>query len=145
MMPESPSQSTARIKKALVDAGFEVFRTRGSEIVLAERPRENQIMDSGVRLRVAEPLEARVVFRAQQTDYASDDAARLFDRVRQHAVQVLPAGFIEVEAVVVTVSDPGDAERTLDSFYEVTYAKPVGALADAIGELRAALALEKRA
>jgi hypothetical protein len=52
-MSESPSEphpsTAAHLKRALVEAGFEVFRTRGDEIVLAERPRENLIMDSGVQ------------------------------------------------------------------------------------------------
>ena len=43
------------------------------------------------------------------------------------------------------VSDPGDAERTLDTFFEITYAKPAAALEDAVSELKFALSLEKRA
>jgi hypothetical protein len=43
------------------------------------------------------------------------------------------------------VTDPGDAERTLDTFYEITYAKAAAALSDALAELKFAMALEKRA
>ena len=39
------------LKKALVSSGFEVFRTMPDHVVLAERPRENLILDSGVRVR----------------------------------------------------------------------------------------------
>ena len=63
-------RNAPQIKRVLIDAGFEVFRTRGEEIVLAERPRENLIMDSGVRLRLGEPLEVRVVFRAQRARFS---------------------------------------------------------------------------
>jgi hypothetical protein len=43
------------------------------------------------------------------------------------------------------VADPGDPERTLDTFYEVTFTKAAATLADAVVEVRFALSLEKRA
>jgi hypothetical protein len=147
-MPESPPYNASRIKKALVEAGFEVFRTRGEEIVLAERPRENLIMDSGVRLRVPqerETLEVRIVLRAQKADFPNEDEPHLFDRVRQLAAPALSDGFTEIATAVTRISDPGDAERTLDTFYEITYSKPAPRLDDALVELKFALGLEKRA
>lgn len=51
-MPASELTSVAGIRKELAAAGLEVFRSKGDEIALAERPRENLIMDSGVVLRV---------------------------------------------------------------------------------------------
>ncbi len=137
--------NSSHIKRALVDAGFEIFRTRGDEIVLAERPRENLIMDSGVRLRVAEPLEVGVVLRVQKADFPSENDSNLFERVRKLARATLADGFAEVTSSVTPVTDPGDADRTLDTFYEITYAKTAAALADAIGEIRFAIGIEKRA
>lgn len=144
-MAEPLSNNASRIKKALVDAGFEVFRSRGEEIVLAERPRENLIMDSGVRLRVAEPLEVRIVLRAQKADFPNEDDQHLFERVRQLAAPALTDGFSEISTAATKVNDPGDAERTLDTFYEITYGKPAPALDSAIEVLRFAMTLEKRA
>ena len=145
-LPETPSANSAsRIKKALLDAGFEVFRTRGEEIVLAERPRENLIMDSGVRLRVGDALEVRVVLRAQKADFPNEDEGHLFDRVRKLGEQIVSGGFAEISTAVTKVTDPGDAERTLDTFYEITYAKQAPKLDDALVELKFALGLEKRA
>ena len=144
-MPEPPTNHAARIKKALVDAGFEVFRTRGEEIVLAERPRENLIMDSGVRLRLGEPYEVRIVLRAQKADFPNEDDSHLFERVRKLAAAAVSDGFAEVSTAVSKVTDPGDAERTLDTFYEITYAKQAPKLDDALVELKFALGLEKRA
>jgi hypothetical protein len=144
-MLESPPHSAASLKKALVEAGFEVFRTRGEEIVLAERPRENLIMDSGVRLRVGQPLEVRVVLRVQKADFPNEDEGRLFARVRELAAPALSDGFAEVSTSVTPVADPGDAGRTLDTFYEITYSKTAGALTEAVEELKFAMGLEKRA
>jgi hypothetical protein len=143
-MAELPPQSAVPIKKALIDAGFEVFRTRGEEIVLAERPRENLIMDSGVRLRVGDALEVRIVLRAQKADYPNEDESALFERVRKLAAPALSDGFAEVATAVTPVLDPSDRHRTLDTFYEITYAKMAPALDDALVELKFALCLEKR-
>lgn len=148
-MSESPASNApynaAEVKRALIDAGFEVFRTRGDEIVLAERPRENLIMDSGVRLKIGEPFEIRIIFRAQKADFPNEDELDLFARVRKLADSLLHPGFAELRAVVTRVADPGEPERTLDTFYEVTYAKTTVALADVIFELKAAMSFEKRA
>jgi hypothetical protein len=147
-MSESPvpngARTAATVKRALVDAGFEVFRTRGDEIALAERPRENLIMDSGVRLRVGDPFEVRIVLRAQKADFPNEEEAQLFDRVRRFASASLPAGFGEISATVTRMTDPGDTDRVLDTFYEITFAKSASALPEALIELKAALAIEKR-
>jgi hypothetical protein len=65
--------------------------------------------------------------------------------VRKLAEPALSDGFAEVSVSVTRVMDPGDTERTLDTFYEVTYSKRVPALSDALVLLRFALGLEKRA
>jgi hypothetical protein len=119
--------------------------SRGDEIALAERPRENLIMDSGVRLRVGEPLEVRIVLRAQKADFPNEDDPHLFDRVRKLAASAISGGFAEVSTAVTRVEDPGDSARTLDTFYEITYAKHSAQLDDALVELKFALGLEKRA
>ena len=159
-MTEFPANSSASIKKVLVDAGFEVFRSRGEEIILAERPRENLIMDSGVRLRVGQAgqsgrsgqgsqalhaLEVRVVLRAQKADFPNEDESRLFERVRRLAAPALSAGFTEAGTAVTPIMDPSNPGRTLDTFYEITYLKRARALEEALAELKFALSLEKKA
>jgi hypothetical protein len=139
------ARSAAQIKRALIDAGLEVFRTRGDEITLAERPRENLIMDSGVSLRIGEPFEVRVVLRAQKADFPNEDEAQLFDRVRRLADASLAPGFREAMSYANRVTDPGDGERLLDTFYEITFVKSAPTLAEAVVELKAAVTVEKRA
>src|SRR6478609_2379518 len=94
-----PLTSTPQqLKKALVASGFEVFRTLPEEVVLAERVRENLILDSGVRVG---PLgdggvRVRLVLRAQRTDFPSDEEAALFERVRKLAEPALANGSAEI-------------------------------------------------
>ncbi len=132
-----------QLKKALVAAGFEVFRTLGDDVVLADRVRENLIMDSGVRLRSGAPLQVKVVLRAQRADFPSEGEAELFDRVRAHGKQVMAEGFTELSATATNVTDPADEGRTLDTFYEVTFAKDVADFDGAMPELKLAMAFDK--
>ncbi|MGA2447682.1 MAG: hypothetical protein ABTD50_03285 [Polyangiaceae bacterium] len=131
------------IRRELVAAGLEVFRSRGDEIALAERPRENLIMDSGVVLRVGEPLEVRVAFYVQKVDFPNDDQERLFEHARRKAAPARSEGFVEVTTSVTSVPDPGNHLRTLDTFYSVVYAKESAAVGDAIRLLKRALSFDK--
>src|SRR4051794_25930173 len=84
----SPLTSTPQqLKKALVASGFEVFRTLPEEVVLAERVRENLILDSGVRVAPLQDgkFQVRLVLRAQKADFPNEDEPSLFARVRKLA------------------------------------------------------------
>jgi hypothetical protein len=132
-----------QLKKALSDAGFLVFRTQGEDVVIAERVRENLIMDSGVRLRASQPLQVRIVLKVQRGHFPGEDEARLFERVRRLAGPALSGGFAEVGNSVVPVVDPADAQRTLDTFYEIVVAKDAEGLDTALDGVRFALTLER--
>ncbi|MBX3189451.1 MAG: hypothetical protein KF819_20675 [Labilithrix sp.] len=137
-----------QLKKALVANGFEVFRTLSEEVVLAERVRENLILDSGVRVgSVANEnggaVRVRVVLRAQRADFPSDDEPTLFERVRKLAEPALADGFAEDATNVNAVKDPADPDRTLDTFYEVFLSREVATVDDALPILKFALSLEK--
>lgn len=139
--PLTPQQ----LKKSLVASGFEVFRTLAEEVVLAERVRENLILDSGVRLG---PLgdgsvRVRLVLRAQRADFPTDEESALFERVRRLAEPAIASGFTELSTAVTAVSDPADPERTLDTFYEVSLGREIASFDDAVPVLRFALGLEK--
>lgn len=144
----APAQTPQQLKKALVASGFEVFRTLPEEVVLAERVRENLILDSGVRVGPVPndangKLRVRVVLRAQKADFPSEDEPALFDRVRKLAEPALADGFAETSTNVNAVKDPADPERTLDTFYEVFLSREVGSVEEAVPVLKFAMGLEK--
>ena len=131
------------LKKALVTAGFEVFRTTPEEVIVAERVRENLILDSGVRLRGGAPLKVRVVLRAQRVDFPSEEEAAIFERVRRLAEPAVAAGFAEVSEQVHRIMDPVDAQRTLDTFYEIVFSRDAEGLDSALEGIKFAMSLEK--
>lgn len=142
----SPLTSTPQqLKKALVASGFEVFRTLPEEVVLAERVRENLILDSGVRLAPLADgtVQVRLVLRAQKGDFPNDDEPELFARVRRLAEPAVQQGFAETSTNVTAVKDPADASRTLDTFYEVNLSHDAATVEEAVAILKFALTLEK--
>jgi hypothetical protein len=64
-MPSTPQT----LKKTLVAEGFEVYRTSPSLIILADRVRDNLLMDSGVAVVHGEPLVVRITLRARPQNF----------------------------------------------------------------------------
>jgi hypothetical protein len=137
--------SPLELKKALVASGLEVYRTMGDEVILADRVRDNLIMDSGVRIRAGERMQVRVVFGVRRGEFPNEDDARLFDRVRALASPAIDLGFIELSSAIAPVHDPADSARTLDTFFEVVFGKEAPALEAALADARTALTLAKNA
>jgi hypothetical protein len=140
-----PPVSSNALKISLIREGFEVYRTQGSRIVLAERVRDNLIMDSGVAAVASEPLAARFNVRAQESDFPGDSEEQLYGHAREQGRLALARGYVEVEQILVPVHDPGDRSRTLDTWYEVAFEKPVESERALFEELRYALQLDKTA
>jgi hypothetical protein len=139
--------SAAEVKKALREAGLEIYRTRGDVVHLAERVRENLLMDAQIFVRAGDPSTTSVGFvvRAQRNDFPNDGEEHLFARARLLGASAIEHGYHEVEAVVRRILDPGDGERTLDTWCEVQFEKPVANLDAAVVEARFALSIEKAA
>jgi hypothetical protein len=135
--------TSSDIKRALRKAGLEIYRTRGNVVHVAERVRENLIMDAGVRI----DQTYRVTFyvRAEKRDFPGEDDAALFDRARQLAAPALERGFEEQRTFVTELEDPSDPERKLDHWYQVQLEKVAGSIELAIEEIRFACALQKQA
>ena len=137
--------SIGDLKKALIAEGFEVYRTLDDRIVLAERVRDNLIMDSGVAAVTGDGLAVQLVVRAQANDFPGESPDQLFQRASSISLAKDFDGYRELEQNVVPVNDPGDPTRTLDTWYEVTYRKAVGGIDELFRELRHALTLHKTA
>jgi hypothetical protein len=137
--------SLAEIRKALVAAGFELYRTRGDEVQVADRVRDNLIMDSGVSVRLKDGLFVKVLVRAQRSDFPSDGAVTLFERARALGAVALSRGYVEAATLTSPMHDPADPSRTLDTWYEVAFEKPVATVEEAMLEVGFALKVEKTA
>lgn len=140
-MPSTPQA----LKKSLVADGFEVYRTSPSLIILADRVRDNLLMDSGVAVVHGEPLMVRVTFRARAAEFPGEAEQVLFDRARALAAPMTGRGYAEVGSSAVPVMDPGDPSRTIDTWYEVLYERRLGDESELNPELRFALSLTKTA
>lgn len=137
--------SRNELKRELVAQGFEVYRTLPDRIVLADRVRDNLIMDSGVAAVIGELLAVRFVVRAQSSDFPGETPDELFGRTRTLAMPGRAVGYREIEQSVVPVRDPGDKERILDTWCELTLERKVSSVAELMDELRRALSLDKTA
>ena len=140
----SDTLTSAQIKQALRQAGFEPFRTQGDVVHIAERVRENLILDSGVRVR-ADGLVVSFHAKAQRSEFPGESGEALYARARAGAVAALARGYVEGESLAIDVEDPGNAAVVIDTWYEVTYSKPVRSLDAVFDEVRFALALERTA
>jgi hypothetical protein len=140
-MPSPPSA----LKKSLVQEGFEIYRTSPNLILLADRVRDNLLMDAGVAAVEGAQLAVRVVLRAQAADFPGESPEALFGRARALSDEICTKGYAELRAETVPVHDPSDRSRTLDTWYEVTYELPVADQAALFAELRFALSLRKTA
>ena len=141
MLPSTPSE----LKKLLLAEGFEVYRTLSDQIVLADRVRDNLIMDSGVAARIGDVPRVRFTVRAQGSDFPADSTEQILNRAREMAADAVARGYREGEAKCVEVRDPGDSSQTLDVWHEVAFEKTLSNDAELISELRYAVSIEKTA
>jgi hypothetical protein len=111
----NPPVTALELKKQLIARGFEVYRTIGNQVLLAERVRDNLIMDANVAAVAGETFAARASYRAQQADFHGVAELELFALAHQVATATLSRGYREVDRTVVPIVDPSDRTRTLDT------------------------------
>lgn len=142
-MQNPRDSSLDAIRQALVDAGIEIYRAQNEEIRVAERVRLH-LMDSGVRVLVAGGARVLVTVRSQRSDFPTASNHELFSKVRAAMRTPIDArGFAELCEDVREVTDPVDASRVLDVWYELTFEKAVSELDALVDEVRWALGLPK--
>jgi len=130
------------LKRALITAGLEVFRTRGEEVHLAER-QNVQLMEAGVRVRGGASPGVTVVARAQRNDAPTVAPDGLFDLVRARCAALREAGYGEQDAAVREIRSVSDPTQLTDVWYEVTWSRAVASLDEAVVEARRVMASER--
>ena len=135
--------TVAEIKQALVREGFVVYRTRPDAIHLAERVRENLIMDAGVVVVAQPAMSVRLVFRAEAASFPGASESDLFAHARKLGGPALGRGYAEVEARKARVEDPSDESRTLTMRYEVVLERAAQGVDEALDEVRFGLGVPK--
>lgn len=142
-MSTSSETQTEGVRRALTDAGIEIYRAESEEILVAERIRLH-LMDSGVRVRVGAGHRVTVTVRSQRSDFPTASSGELFSKVRAAmADPIVARGFSEVREYVREITDPVDASRVLDVWYELTFEKPVPGVDALVDEVRWALGIPK--
>ena len=131
------------LKKLLTSQGFEVYRSLGSRVHLAERVRNNLLMDSNVSVSCEQGLSVRLVVRSQSSDFPGETDEQLLARARAQAADATTRGYVEVDSAMAPIHDPGDRSRKLDTWYEVSVELAVSDLDQMVSEVRYALALDK--
>lgn len=132
----------AELKRKLREEGFEVYRTIAEQVLLAERVRDNLIMDSGVAalLHPAQSQMAVVVtVRAQASHFPGASEEQVWTHARNLSEAFSGNGYAEEKATAASVPDPSDPELSLDTSYEIRLSRLVSDLDDLCSELRAAL------
>jgi hypothetical protein len=146
-MASSNPPSIQDLKRTLMAAGLEIYRTRPDAVHLAERPRDNQILDAGISIRPSGDegaMEVRVVMRCQRSDFPREEAEKLYERVRELARSDLASlGYAEIESHEQHMLDPGDKTKTLDTWYELVFSRVLPTIEGAIDDAKYALKLEK--
>lgn len=136
--------SPSDIKKALLASGLEVYRTRGSVVHVADRVRENLIMDARIHIDGARGAVGFFV-RAQRSDFPAEPDERLFERARALAAPAAGRGFSEVSTQVTELDDPGVSGDPVDTWCEVLFEKPFADIEEAVELVRFVLSFEKAA
>jgi len=148
-----PAVDTAELKRRLRAEGFEIYRTLEGRVLLAERVRDNLIMDSGV---AAGPVAAAagtgeasggpcvfVTVRAQLGHFPGAS----WEIVLQHAWDLARAfegrGYAAGEPATSDIRDPSHPDRTLDTIVEIPLVRPLADLDQLLAELRVALSLPR--
>jgi len=134
----------AELKKHLKNLGFEIYRTVDGQVTLAERVRDNLIMDSGIAVgpvgaygEQPEQLTLSVTLRAQASHFPGASADQVQKEAMALAQGLFERGYVQAEFGGRAMLDPGDAEVVLDTSHELRVTRVIegGELAGEIQHL----------
>ncbi len=135
--------STESLRHALIQAGFQIYRTRDRRVQLAERVRFH-LMDSAVGVRIDEGLVVYFTVRAQRSDFPHMSEDDLFAKVREAVGELAETqGFVESGASTRQIKDPVDENKVLDVWHEVSFSKTAQDQESLTQDVRWALAVNK--
>ena len=139
------ASTASDVKKLLTTRGLMVYRTLGDSVLLAERVRDNLIMEAYVSVQLGDSVRVRFATRAQRSDFpsSSETEASLLARARKMGEPANAAGFQESHTSVENIPDPIDPEQHIDTWYQVFFEKPVDSDESLIAAVDHAMGLEK--
>lgn len=133
------------VKKLLTAHGWVVYRSVGDAVLLAERVRDNLIMEAYVSVELRDSVRVRFATRAQRSDFpsSSETETTLLERARKMGEPALGLGFGELRTQVEPIPDPMDPGCNLDTWYQVIFEKPVDSDDAMLAAIAEAMSLEK--
>lgn len=138
-----PPKDLAELKKALKEAGFQIYEMRLGRVSLAERVRDNLILDSGVSVGIDPGLNVRVALRAQMLHFPGKTSDEAHGYAEGLATPFVLDGYERDGSAITRVLDPAHPERSLDTVHEVFVQKATSTWSSTLEALRAALELPR--
>lgn len=148
-------QALAELKKKLRAEGFEIYRTREGYVELAERVRDNLILDSGIAVgwtssaddsnqAAAEPAPlVRVTVRAQASHFPGYPPDAVAAQAENLALPFQELGYTAEQPRTLDLHDPSRPEHVLDRSHEVLLQKTLADVQELVPEIRALFALRR--
>jgi hypothetical protein len=90
-------------------------------------------------------MEVRLIMGLRRGQYPNESDEQVFARLRQLSGSALSNGFSEVNVGTAPVTDPADATRTLDTFFEIVLMKQERDQVQLLEHVRFALGVAKTA
>lgn len=131
--------AAAELKRRLRNEGFEVYRTEPGRILLAERVRDNLIMDSGVAVASKGGFAVHVMVRAQASHFPGASAESMRERAAELANNFESRGYQRGQVGESQVPDPSHPGRSLDTSFEISLHRSFDTLEEVFEELKVAL------
>lgn len=130
------------LKRLVRNAGYQIYGTRSDHVLLAERVRDNLILDSGIAIS-PDPLSISVTVRAQMIHFPGQPIERGHECAESLAAAFVALGFTRERSETVAIPNPNHPETSLDTVCEVTLRKSLPAEDSIAPEIQAALSLAR--